>query len=63
MEKVIANTRIGVNVYCPHCNTIQDIYDLEDVKYSLKDYRAEECDIEVECVRCNNTFLVTDIEY
>ena len=68
MKTATATTNVEVNVYCPHCNTIQDIFFThpdqvrEEFNYH-GEMRSDDCEIEVECDTCKEDFLITMIEF
>lgn len=64
MKEVRASTFIEVLCQCPNCGYGLDIFEKDNVKESLEeDHRASNCNIEITCEDCNETFLVTDIDF
>lgn len=64
MKKVNASLFIEVLCNCPHCGAIDDIFDLDRTKDVLgQDYRAENCDLEITCSECSETYIVENIHF
>jgi uncharacterized protein YbaR (Trm112 family) len=64
MRETRANLYIEVLCNCPNCGYGLDVFDNDSIKESLDDdHRASGCDVEITCEDCNETFLVTDIDF
>jgi hypothetical protein len=63
MKTATARTNIECNVTCPYCDTYQDRLDELREHFNSGEPRAEECDAELECNNCKETFIVDLIEY
>lgn len=64
MKNIRATTFIQVNCKCPYCDAYLDIFDEESVKESLgEDHRADGCNLEIDCPKCEVPFVVTDIDF
>jgi hypothetical protein len=62
MKEVKASTFIEVLCTCPNCGYGLDIFD-EVKDHMEEDHRASGIDVHVTCEDCNETFIVTDIEF
>lgn len=60
MKKAVAcwNIHTSLDVDCPHCGSIQDIYDNYDFWESVnEEFDEDDCDdMEIECEYCDKTF-------
>ena len=64
MKETTASLNIEVTCKCPNCGAYLDVFDLEEVKYALDEtHNAPDCNLEIECTDCNETFLLTDIYF
>jgi len=64
MKSTSASLHIQVNCKCPNCDAYLDVFDLEDVKYSLDEtHNAQDCNLEIECEECLEKFIITDITF
>ena len=64
MKTTTADTHIEVLCNCPNCDAYLDIFDEYGVKESMGyEPRSENCDLEINCSECKETFLVTDINF
>jgi len=62
MKETRANCYVEVLCTCPNCGYGLDV--LEDVREVMDDdHRASGIDVEVTCEDCNETFLVTDVDF
>jgi uncharacterized protein YbaR (Trm112 family) len=63
MKTTSANTLIEVVCVCPYCKSFLDILDEPGVKKSMDcDNKAQNCNLEIKCSECEETFIVTDIK-
>lgn len=64
MKTTRAQLSIEILCQCPNCNYDLDLFDEHRVRESLEDdHRASNCNIEIECENCNETFLLTDVDF
>ena len=64
MKKTRAQLYIEILCDCPNCDESLDVFHNETVKESLQeDHRAYNCDVEIICENCKETFLLTDIDF
>lgn len=71
MKTTTATTHVTVNAYCPSCEHLMNIfchgsatYDAVRETFNINnEMRSDDCEIQVECERCKETFLVTSIQF
>ena len=63
MRTTEAETHLEVWVHCPYCDRFQNKVDELKHHFDYGELSALECEVEIECEKCKEVFIVEQIHY